>query len=1503
MNVKESHIVTGMSRDSSVSKQNPNMVYDARNIRITVQGNNNTLMSVTNERGTQDITLNTTLYGTPIGCCVISDSLILFTHRDTQDDPDHIYRIIVTDNYAVTTLFKGNAGFSMKYPIEAQPMYETEVIQKVYWVDGKNQPRVINIVDTVEATNVDLFNFNREIELKHTLTVEKVNSGGVFPIGTIQYAMSYFNKFAQETNIFEITPMYYLSPKDRGLAADQQASCSFKIQLIRPDINFQYVRLYSIVRPSSNATPLCRIVGDYAIHVTSDDAITVVDNGEMGKTIDATALYYIGGEELVAGTLAQKDNTLFLGNISLNRSSIGNLPCNDGTINDIVNTNLAARRASIGNGAFFPDSSGALGTMSTKEIGYDGDSPNNIGPTGTGFYNYKPDNNRSSRYVKRFKAGESYRLGFIAQYKTGKWSEVIWIDDVKNLYRPRDLATPDGGVRYSTGAWEFTLDVNITTALKNAGYVRVAPVVVYPSLVDRLVYAQGLISPTVYNANDRLDGSPYAQASWFFRLFNGEPDVTIDKTKIPDIGEDWYYDKATWNRYGCYASAHNASLFPNQYARSEIQCNEGPRLYLPIAAKGGSSSIDSSTKLSGVDFLEYFNNYYFVDANILTLNSPDIDSSGELLQNDFNDLKVRIVGFSTVQSQATDTIITTDNVGINVGDSQILHYTMADRVPALAYYADSAVNNGDEDNVSVITADASYGWVTYPWHRQGSLNNQQPLTSRRKQNGFTTRTVMLKNKIEATLWYGTSKYITSDLFKALQSTSPQLFNNDQLSAIRLSRTDGSTVIYYGNIDKVLTATTPSKPSEGDINVDVPQYINHAWAKKNFVLDIADGYWTRRHWVKGKPSTFTFNSVGNTSDTTLSMNYKIGYPCYITGSITPALNLGFINPEQVDTPFEGRLSSDSPRSVSKDPIPMKYKSAPHLVFSLKETTGVQQALPTFRDSLGTTMASYGDYLSNQYTTLRFWDDNQPSIQKAFDITDFGITNTQQGLFIGEVYRKESKDFILNRFGGLSQEALVTNNWVRCGDSVSLSDSPVKLTFLEGDTYFQRYDCLKTYPFTMEDLNSIIEMYSTTVETRVNLDFAYNRNRGMRNNTTVLPNNFNLFNHPAYEQDNNFFTYHSLDYNRYKNNKFPSTITWSLEKQLGEDIDSWASIDVNNIYDMDGALGEVRKLFKFNDNLYCLQDIGFSQLLFNSRVQIPASDGVPIEITNGMKMQGIRYLSDKVGCINKWSFVSSPVGVYWIDDTSRITYLFNGQLKNLSSEKGMQTWMNEACTMKPWDLATKDNCWGFYNNITKDVIWVYNDIALSYSEVLGQYVSFVDYGSMLAATHINGHILGFTNDTVDNSSVALPWELGTGSYNMFFGQYKPYWLTFISNSYPTENKIFNNLAWRDIVKDNTTDKPFVTFDHIEVWNEHQNTGKVRFINSLKELAGKQPVSYNAAQSNLRKKFNVWRCQIPRDTLATNSGRARISNPWTYIKLSREDINTYRHEFTDLEVDFFM
>ena len=52
MNKRETHIVTGMTRDMSTSRFDNKFVVDARNIRITATKENSTLLSVTNEKGT-----------------------------------------------------------------------------------------------------------------------------------------------------------------------------------------------------------------------------------------------------------------------------------------------------------------------------------------------------------------------------------------------------------------------------------------------------------------------------------------------------------------------------------------------------------------------------------------------------------------------------------------------------------------------------------------------------------------------------------------------------------------------------------------------------------------------------------------------------------------------------------------------------------------------------------------------------------------------------------------------------------------------------------------------------------------------------------------------------------------------------------------------------------------------------------------------------------------------------------------------------------------------------------------------------------------------------------------------------------------------------------------------------------------------------------------------------------------------------------------------------------
>jgi hypothetical protein len=53
----------------------------------------------------------------------------------------------------IKTLYEGNLNFSIDHPIEGIFNYETESIQKVYWVDGINPLRIINIAATEGVKN------------------------------------------------------------------------------------------------------------------------------------------------------------------------------------------------------------------------------------------------------------------------------------------------------------------------------------------------------------------------------------------------------------------------------------------------------------------------------------------------------------------------------------------------------------------------------------------------------------------------------------------------------------------------------------------------------------------------------------------------------------------------------------------------------------------------------------------------------------------------------------------------------------------------------------------------------------------------------------------------------------------------------------------------------------------------------------------------------------------------------------------------------------------------------------------------------------------------------------------------------------------------------------------------------------------------------------------------------------------------------------------------------
>ena len=166
--------IQGMNRDLSESTYNADKsespfkwAYEIMNMRIVPISEDNTEFSLVNEKGTKliefgspsDAHLNY-IDGNVLGTCTIGTSLILFLKYESERTlvtcPDRIGRITyneTTDKYYYTTLYQGHLNFDMKYPIETIAYYENEEIQKVYWIDGLNQPRVINICNVQYSTD------------------------------------------------------------------------------------------------------------------------------------------------------------------------------------------------------------------------------------------------------------------------------------------------------------------------------------------------------------------------------------------------------------------------------------------------------------------------------------------------------------------------------------------------------------------------------------------------------------------------------------------------------------------------------------------------------------------------------------------------------------------------------------------------------------------------------------------------------------------------------------------------------------------------------------------------------------------------------------------------------------------------------------------------------------------------------------------------------------------------------------------------------------------------------------------------------------------------------------------------------------------------------------------------------------------------------------------------------------------------------------------------------
>ena len=1212
---------------------------------------------------------------------------------------------------------------------------------------------------------------------------------------------------------FRFTISYY-----RGLKEEELSGNTFIITVNNVDIlhNFDYIRLYSIIRTTDDSTPIVRIVEDRKLSTLSNNQVVFQDSNTKGEIIDPTILQYLGGVEIIAETFDQKNNTLFLGNITLQTKALKSVFENDNTnpwnIDDpntgFTSTDYYKSNKTTNNSGLYP----WVNQLNSEEVLL-------VTPL-------SGNTRKKVRNIKTFKTNEYYRFGIQCQDSKGNWSDVIFIGDFENNIYPYTSKTVT-----KFPVFKYTLPRTTALVLALNGYKKARLVCCYPSNSDRSVLAQGALCPTLYNKKWQEQHAPDIFSSWFYRFGPISSNISISKAEVQSIVDDQEYHEL-FKHFLTYPICN----YYDEGNGYEIEKNHSGR-----DSDGFPIVTDEASK-------------FFINQQVLTFHSPDIEFDESIRTLDWTNIKMRIVGKAAKTSMTNKVFLEAHNVatdfngfkgqGFNnltrtkvYGEDPTLWWAMTpyngdryapkpDEVPVwndLNVYAGNFVKNVFDRNNSNNkegnqTHATTFDYTIFPFQRK-YLNNYMgdctiPIVINHAKDTTTTITEssIIYNKVWATLNHANITVYNDNLQNDIMPNDCQVFDSNEPIPLKLK----SGQIYMGNLNTIA-------PIETNLHIRLS-------IQENQGLYAGSGTYTINYGkteYKGNEQTlFPAKSIDSSEivrrDPQNQVNIFQG--CYLTDY--------YVVPGSDNGVFTG---------VSADPVPITFKSTAHGVVELTEPLSV---IPSENEVL-----------------------------------------------IAELYRNVPAS---QRFGGTSEDALLNNQFLPCGESVLLTNitSDIVLIGDIGDTYYMRYDNLKTYPYTREDINQVVEIFSFMCETRINLDGRSDKNRGLIDNTLIDNTNFNYINQ-SYTQKDNIFTYHIIDELASTLNEFPTQLTWTKTKVPTEDIDTWTNITLASVSDADGTIGEITKVLNWGDSLFLFQNHGISQIGYDEKTAISTTNGVPLELANSGKYTGLTYISKEVGCQNKWSISTSKNGIFFIDDARQELMTINEGLPSVSTLQGFDALMIQQLptVFHKWTPVRFDNFVTYYDRLSNDIYFINANICLAWNEITKTFTSFYNYENVSYMANIGNH--------------SLMWKDGiwaareNTAYSTFFNDIKDYWMTIVCDGQTSEgsafsaDKVFNNIEYRaDCFNPDgvgsTINEPI--FNIKAAWNGYQ--------------------MYKEFDIDAVRKFNTWRVQLPRATYNINSNlittRDRIRNPFCYIKLKQDQSITQQTDrviLHDLSVFFDM
>lgn len=338
----------GLNLDSDVSFIPKDSYRYAENIRViaNTQGTQGVLQDI---QGTINIDTNIVLSKNEkiVATCTIDKYGVIITV-----DKNNITRIYRVDDYDqstinLTVLVKGNLGITQDCRVKIVGNYEGENNIKIYFVDGINPLRMLNIFEdkfnpnngnTTYVDNVgnlrdpDILNATPSAVLEPPTFVDF--GSGYLQSGKVQYCYELFNVRGNSTNISPCCNLIPLSESNlddqskdyEGSEKNTNTNKSIKIQFnLQSTINgikyselYDAFRVYRIHYIDNTEQPTITIVGESFIS-SKDSTITFEDNGSNNlSSITLEEFNAIQDYQFIPSTLDSKDNRLFVANIQQN---------------------------------------------------------------------------------------------------------------------------------------------------------------------------------------------------------------------------------------------------------------------------------------------------------------------------------------------------------------------------------------------------------------------------------------------------------------------------------------------------------------------------------------------------------------------------------------------------------------------------------------------------------------------------------------------------------------------------------------------------------------------------------------------------------------------------------------------------------------------------------------------------------------------------------------------------------------------------------------------------------------------------------------------------------------------------------------------------------------------------------------------------------------------------------------------------------------------------------